>query len=199
MGTNNPSEEQLELVTGRIIELASALLPYVALEEDSYFDEAGIDGEMLAELSQRIAAYCGNVEGFEISLEDHPQPRRLARYLLENVDFEVLEPPLPAALLREPASVPRVIEADHGKIAGIDRRLVIAGLFLVSVLLALAIMWILSKGGAAEATAAATDVAIADAAHERTGGQHRARLNASGRMRTGGHGGRGGRGDEVPP
>ena len=39
--TSNPSEEQLELVQGRILELSSALYPYVGLDEDgnSYFDE----------------------------------------------------------------------------------------------------------------------------------------------------------------
>ena len=39
MCTNNPSEDQLELVTSRIVEISQALYPYVALEDTSYFDE----------------------------------------------------------------------------------------------------------------------------------------------------------------
>ena len=97
MGTNNPSDEQLELVTGRIVELAQSLYPYVALEDNSYFDEAGFDDEMSAQLQAKLVEYIGNAEDVTPSLEEHPQPRRLARYLLENVDYEevrlLLSPP----------------------------------------------------------------------------------------------------------
>ena len=106
-GTNNPSDDQLELVTSRIIDLAQALYPYVALDDNSYFDEAGFDAEMLSALTARIMEYIGSADGVEVSLEDHPQPRRLARYLLENVEYDVLEPPLAAHLLKEEPSVPK--------------------------------------------------------------------------------------------
>ena len=100
MGTNNPSEEQLELVTSRIIELAQSLFPYIALDDNSYFDEAGFDDAMSAQLQAKLTEWLGSAEGVTPSPEEHPQPRRMARYLLENVDYdEVLAPPLSPALL----------------------------------------------------------------------------------------------------
>lgn len=99
--TSNPSEEQLEFVTGRIIDIAQAVLPFAMLDADTYFDEAGFDEGLSAVLQERLAAYCGQADDVLPSVEDHPQPRRMARYLLENVDYDVLEAPLPAALLAE--------------------------------------------------------------------------------------------------
>jgi hypothetical protein len=86
MPTSNPSDEELELVTSRILELAQSLYPYVALDENAQFEEAGFDDEMAAELASRLHAYCDNMEGLNPSpLEDQPTPRRMARYLLEEV------------------------------------------------------------------------------------------------------------------
>ena len=78
MPTSNPSDEQLELVTGRVIELAQALYPYVALDDGAYFDTAGFDEHMAAELAARVEGYCRNADGVAISpLEEQPTPRRL--------------------------------------------------------------------------------------------------------------------------
>ena len=97
MGTNNPSDEQLDLVTDRecppsnadgshatpcsgrphrarahptalpfrstgIISLASSLYPYVALDANSYFDEAGFDDEMSAQLQAKLTEYIQSAE-----------------------------------------------------------------------------------------------------------------------------------------
>ena len=108
MGTNNPSEEQLALVESRIIALADSCVdPGLPLDSDSYFDEHGFDLESAAgQLAAKLKAYCKDAEGLEPSLEDHPQVRRMARYLLENVDYEVLEAPLSNDLLssKKPAA-----------------------------------------------------------------------------------------------
>ena len=46
MGTNNPSEEQMELVTARVIEIAQSLAEEACmLEAQGYFDECGFDLE----------------------------------------------------------------------------------------------------------------------------------------------------------
>merc|ERR1740138_401049 len=102
MGTNNPTDEQLGLVESRIIALADTVVdPGLPMESDSYFDEHGFDLESAAgQLSAKIKAYCKDSDGPEPSLEDHPQVRRMARYLLENVDYEILEAPLGADLLQ---------------------------------------------------------------------------------------------------
>ena len=68
MPTSNPSDEQLELVTGRVIELAQALYPYVALDDGAYFDTAGFDEHMAAELAARVEGYCRNADGVAIYL-----------------------------------------------------------------------------------------------------------------------------------
>eukprot|EP00966_Prymnesium_polylepis_P313210 7237221-Prymnesium_polylepis.3 len=67
--TSNPSEEQLELVAGRIVEIAQAICPFVALEAETYFDEAGFDDDMCKELFKRVVIYIENPEGVEPSLE----------------------------------------------------------------------------------------------------------------------------------
>ena len=51
--TSNPSEEQLDLVGQRIIDMAQAICPFVALEAETYFDEAGLDEGMIAELFRK--------------------------------------------------------------------------------------------------------------------------------------------------
>ena len=104
-GTSNPNEEQLALVTARVIEIASAISETAAsLDGSGYFEDSGFDDEERgAALSARLLEYCGSVEELDPNIDDHPQPRRMARYLLENVEFEVLQAPLPSALLtREP-------------------------------------------------------------------------------------------------
>lgn len=88
MPTSNPTEEELELVTTRVVELAQALYPYVALDDNSSFEHAGFDEDMAAELTARLVSYCQDTEGIMISpLEEQPTPRRMARYLLEEVPF----------------------------------------------------------------------------------------------------------------
>ena len=71
-----------------IISIASALYPYVALDANAYFDDAGFDDEMSAQLQAKLTEYIQSADGVVPSPEEHPQPRRLARYLLENVDYE---------------------------------------------------------------------------------------------------------------
>lgn len=102
MGTNNPSEEQLELVTNRIIEIAETCTePGLPMEADSYFEEHGFDLESASQqLVMRLKAYCKDADGVEPTLEEYPQVRRMARYLLENVDYEILEKPLSNELLK---------------------------------------------------------------------------------------------------
>ena len=106
-GTSNPSEEQLALVTARVIEIASAISETAAsLDGSGYFEDSGFDDEERgAALSARLLEYCGSVEELDPNIDDHPQPRRMARYLLENVEFEVLQAPLPSALLTIPKEV----------------------------------------------------------------------------------------------
>ena len=79
-----------------IISIASALYPYVALDANAYFDDAGFDDEMSAQLQAKLTEYIQSADGVVPSPEEHPQPRRLARYLLENVDYEEVR------LLRSP-------------------------------------------------------------------------------------------------
>ena len=106
-GTSNPSEEQLALVTARVIEIASAISETAAsLDGSGYFEDSGFDDEERgAALSARLLEYCGSVEELDPNIDDHPQPRRMARYLLENVEFEVLQAPLPSALSAKPKEV----------------------------------------------------------------------------------------------
>ena len=83
-----------------IISIASALYPYVALDANAYFDDAGFDDEMSAQLQAKLTEYIQSADGVVPSPEEHPQPRRLARYLLENVDYEevrlLFSPPPPS-------------------------------------------------------------------------------------------------------
>ena len=83
-----------------IISIASALYPYVALDANAYFDDAGFDDEMSAQLQAKLTEYIQSADGVVPSPEEHPQPRRLARYLLENVDYEEVcllpSPPQPS-------------------------------------------------------------------------------------------------------
>ena len=101
MGTNNPSDEQLELVESRIIELADSCVdPGLPIESDSYFEEHGFDIESAAgQLTAKLKAYCRDAD-VAPSIEDHPQVRRMARYLLENVDYDILSAPISSELLK---------------------------------------------------------------------------------------------------
>ena len=47
-----------------------------------------------AEPRSRSIALAPRTSTARSSIEDHPQPRRMARYLLENVEYEILEKPL---------------------------------------------------------------------------------------------------------
>ena len=71
----------------------------MALDANSYFDEAGFDDEMSAQLQAKLTEYIQSADEVVPSPEEHPQPRRMARYLLENVDYDEarhsLSPPPP--------------------------------------------------------------------------------------------------------
>jgi len=167
--TSNPSEEQLELVAGRIVEIAQAICPFVALEAETYFDEAGFDDDMCKELFKRVVIYIENPEGVEPSLEDHPSARRLARYLLENVDYDVLEAPLSSKLLAE-MEEPKKAGGGGALLFGLPRPVVLGGLIVL--LLALcALAYFAIQGGASSPSPAL----------EGAGGKHS----------THGHGGKG--------
>ena len=144
MGTNNPSEEQLALVEQRIIALADTVVdPGLPMESDSYFDEHGFDLESAAgQLATKIKAWCKNAEGLEPSLEDHPQVRRMARYLLENVDYEILEAPLEAAVLK--MNVKGASTSGGSSMAGGSRTLLYVGLVALVVLACVAMLYLLS-------------------------------------------------------
>lgn len=174
MGTNNPSEEQLDLVTGRIIEIAQAVCPYIALEQDSYFDEMGFEGPLARELTTRLNTYVGNAEDVQISLDECPQPRRMARHMLENVEYDVLEKPLNAALLREADDFDAPKEVGSG-LAG--KRNIILAVVAILVLVLCIVAFIVLGGGGSNASSESGE----SAGH---GGQGRAHGG-------GGHGGRG--------
>ena len=131
------------------------------LDANAYFDECGFDIESRgAQLSAKIKEYCEGAEDLaelEPSIEDHPQPRRMARYLLENVDVEILEKPLSAALVKSKPAVSvtaiKTIGGDDGDVAmlfGYPRNLVLA-LIVVLLLMAGAIGFVVmsSSGGGA--------------------------------------------------
>ena len=161
LGTNNPSEEELEAVQGRIIEIATSIADAATmLEANSYFDECGFDIEANgAQLSAKIKEWLKESEGVEDldpSIEDHPQPRRMARYLLENVESDLLEKPIPSELLKLKAAVSVTAiksaggaDGDGPLLFGYPRNLVLA-LALVLVLMLGAIGYIVmsSSGGA---------------------------------------------------
>ena len=160
-GTNNPSEEQIELVQSRVIELAQSLADEASmLDANAYFDECGFDIESRGQqLSAKIKQYCEgaeDLEDLEPSIDDHPQPRRMARYLLENIDIEILEKPLSADLVKsKPAVSVTAIKStggggDEAMIFGYPRNLVIA-LIVVLLLMAGAIGFVVMKssGGGA--------------------------------------------------
>lgn len=169
--TSNPSEEQLELVTSRIVDIAQAVCPFIALDDNSYFDEAGFVKDMAAELQRRLTIYIAEAEGVEPSLEDHPQPRRMARYLLENVEYDVLEVPLASPLLAE-FSPDDVKKPDAPLIAGIPRQYILAAVAaLVLVLIFLAFFF--STGAPAEESLAAPK-------HDHTMGRHGGRGKGGG-------------------
>lgn len=181
MGTNNPSEEQLELVTGRIVELAQSLYPYVALEDNSYFDEAGFDDEMSAQLQAKLVEYIGNAEDVTPSLEEHPQPRRLARYLLENVDYDTLATPLsPSLLSGAKVNVVSVKPAGDGALFGLPRNVVLGAAAVVLLLLiCVAVFYFFGMASGGVSAAAATDAAAHHGGGRggRGGGGGRARAN----------------------
>lgn len=98
--TSNPSEAQLDHVTSRIIEMAQAVCPFAILEADTYFDHS-LDPPMCEELLRRVHIYIEHADAADPNFEDHPSPRRLARYLLETVDYDILEAPLLPKLLAD--------------------------------------------------------------------------------------------------
>ncbi|KAL1503300.1 hypothetical protein AB1Y20_011352 [Prymnesium parvum] len=143
--TSNPSEEQLDLVSGRIIEIAQAICPYVALEAETYFD-AALDEDMCAELFKRVIVYIENPEGVEPNVEDHPSARRLARYLLETVEYDILAAPLNPKLLKD-MPLPSA-GASSGLVMGYPRNVVVA-LAVAAVLLLCILAFFLLGGSAA--------------------------------------------------
>jgi hypothetical protein len=153
MGTNNPSEDQLQLVESRIIALADTVVdPGLPMDGDSYFDEHGFDLESAAgQLSAKLKRYCADQEGLEPSLEDHPQVRRMARYLLENVDYEVLDTPLPPELLSMKATAIKSTSGSGTAVGGVPRHLVIYGGVALAVLaIFLVLYFVLGSGGVAD-------------------------------------------------
>ena len=159
--TSNPSEEQLELVGQRIIDMAQAICPFVALEAETYFDEAGLDDAMCKELFKRVIAYIENPADVEPNLEDHPSARRLARYLLENVEYEILEAPLNPKLLAEMEETPAA--SGGALIMGLPRNVVLGGAVALVLILCLLAFFMLSgsSSGAAGAAAVAGDAGAA--------------------------------------
>jgi hypothetical protein len=149
MGTNNPSEEQLELVEKRIIALADTCVdPGLPMESDSYFDEHGFDLESAAgQLASKIKAYCKNAEGLDPSLEDHPQVRRMARYLLENIEFDILEAPLSSELLQMKAKGGAISKSTGGGGAGGLSRIALLGAVAFFVLLVCVLAFVFMGGG----------------------------------------------------
>ena len=151
MGTNNPTDEQLELVESRIIALADTIVdPGLPLEADSYFDEHGFDLESAAgQLSAKLKLYCKDAEGVEPSLEDHPQVRRMARYLLENVDYDILSAELSSELL---SSKPAAAGGGGGAIAAPDTKkmtMIVGAILLVLALCAVLYFFVFSGGAKA--------------------------------------------------
>ena len=71
MGTNNPSEEQMELVTGRVIEIAQSLAEEACmLEAQGYFDECGFDLEARgAALTAKLKQYIKDAEDVDPNSE----------------------------------------------------------------------------------------------------------------------------------
>mmetsp|Transcript_15197 Transcript_15197/g.45841 ORF Transcript_15197/g.45841 Transcript_15197/m.45841 type:complete len:95 (+) Transcript_15197:76-360(+) len=70
-GTSNPSEEQLALVTARVIEIAAAISETAAsLDGSGYFEDSGFDDEERgAALSARLLEYCGSVEELDPNID----------------------------------------------------------------------------------------------------------------------------------
>lgn len=158
MGTNNPSDEQLELVTSRIIEISQALYPYVALDGNSYFDDAGYDEEMAAQLTAKLKEYIQNAEEVEPSpLEDQPQPRRMARFLLENVDTAILEAPLSSKLTSgEKVTVVSIKPAGSGGelLFGLPKAYVMAAAAVMAILIVCVVVFLMLGPGSGVAAAA---------------------------------------------
>ena len=129
MGTNNPSEDQIERVQSQIIAIAQSITGEAdMLEANSYFDECGFDSEARAlALAAKLKTFCKNADDLDPNIEDQPQPRRMARYLLENVEYEILDAPLSTELL---SSKPVVSSKGSGaggeSIAGLPRNAVLA-------------------------------------------------------------------------
>lgn len=161
--TSNPSEEHLELVTSRIIDIAQAVCPFVSLDDNSYFDEAGFVKEMSSELHRRLLVYVNHAEGVNPSLEDYPQPRRMARYLLENVEIEVLETPLAPCLLEE--FTPDARKAEAGIIAWTRKHSVLAAITVLVVIFLCVLIVFALRGAASEGQAQLTK-------HEHVGTRH---------------------------
>jgi hypothetical protein len=128
MGTNNPSEDQIERVQSQIIAIAQSITGEAdMLEANSYFDECGFDSEARAlALAAKLKTYCKNADDLDPNIEDQPQPRRMARYLLENVEYEILDAPLSTELLSSKPVVSSKGGAGGESIAGLPRNAVLA-------------------------------------------------------------------------
>ena len=152
-GTNNPTEEELELVTAKIIEIANVVTDDACmLEPQGYFDECGFDIEARGNaLNVKLKEWSQNAEDVEPLIEDHPQPRRMARYLLENVDYAVLAAPLSAELLKKPTTAVK----PAGGVGGLSRNRVMLILAVVILLICLALLFALWPAAAPGADAGA--------------------------------------------
>ena len=105
------------------------------------------------QLSAKIKAYCKEAEGLEPSLEDHPQVRRMARYLLENVEWETLEAPLSPELLQMKGKSSSASRTGGTVVAGLPRHVLYGGL-VFAVLLICVVLFVMLGGGGGGAAAA---------------------------------------------
>ena len=153
----------MELVQDRIISLAQSLREEAAmLDATGYFDEFGFDLEASgAQLNAKLKEYCAgseNIDELDPSVEDHPQPRRMARYLLENVEYEILEKPLSEALVKSKPKVDviaiKTAAGDGPLLFGYPRNLVLA-LLLVVVLMMCAIGYVVMSSSSSSSAGVA--------------------------------------------
>ena len=113
---------------------------------------------MASQLTAKLKEYIQNAEDVEPSpLEDHPQPRRMARYLLEGVDYAVLEVPLSSKLLSgEKVTVVAIKPAGGGGelILGMPRAYVMAAAAVVAILIVCVVVFLMLGPGGGVAAAA---------------------------------------------
>ena len=72
------------------------------------------------------------------TVEDHPQPRRMARYLLENVDYDTLAAPLSSELIAAKPVVAASSKGSSDTIMGVPRNTVMIVVFVVVLLIIVA-------------------------------------------------------------